>query len=692
MAAPAQELATIRAGAPPLIVARKPGPSAPPVREINPLAGPYVAQHGAAAATAYKATQMAAVAGKPLSPMALLRAITSAGLDAIYPNDAAAARKLAPKLTVQIDPNDQGIELLNPAAQAFAYAAKMPFAELYPVAPSLVRWNHGPKTIGGVHGWQEINPAAISYAQVVGRKFGDVYPSPPPWSSDVDGSKDTAIHYSALVGRPFEGDGGVYKNWYHSSGGLADWANNVVSTAGRAVGSAVGTMDQVSGAIGSAISKIPIVGSALAGVWDMAPLPPLFIPIGPVLGSADAITHGKAIDQSALAGLQRAVKDVHAEAPLAETVIALVPGVGPVASGSIAAGLALASGEPIDQVMIDAAAATIPGGALAKGVYRAGVAVMSGKGDAASLVSTAALSIADAAGVPVPDAAKQVLTAGLTATFAIAHGEKPQDAMLDAAIAALPNPAARAAANAARATAQGKNVADVLLQYGPTMIQGLPASSVKNLSDGLMKGMAIGQAEMIQSLSHSQIVNSLGKLASEGAKTTDAVTKAARAAVGPAGAYGFDVGTAMAQHEINRYQLKATRDALDAAQRAGFDAAMSLHAGRVTSKPMSSPAKTAGAAMSRGLAGATPAQKKPVLKAMAAVPEVAAGARSVKKRSALKWAGLVVGAGVGVLAAVPLGALLTAGAVAGGLVGGGVDLIRGHRRPVSHGLPTERHA
>jgi len=685
----AEALAAIRKNAPPLIVSRKPNPKAPAVKTINPAAGPYIAQYGDAARMAVLAAASKGAPSGFVYPAAILAGLVDTGLDAIYPSDAKALRAMAPRLTIQTDPGDHGIEMLDPAATAFALVSHVPFRALY-APPELVRWAHGPGAFGPMsHGWQEINPAAIQFVQVTGAKFADVYPSPPPWSSAVDGSKDTAIHYAQLVGRPFDGPGGVYVNWYHPGSSPADFVNNAVATCGRVAGSAIGAVDQVTGAIGAAIGKIPFVGGPLEAVWDLETL-------GPILSTADAIAHGKSIDQAALGGLKSAIKDIHEVAPFVEAIISFVPGVGPVASGCIAAGLALASGEPIDQVMIDAAAAAIPGGAIVKAAYHAGVAVMSGHGDAVSELETAAFSVADAAGVPVPDSVKNVIATGMTATLAIAHGEKPADALINAAISQLPA-AGQAAARAAQGVASGKNVADVLLQYGPTLIQGLPLDSVKQLSSGLMTGMTLGQGQMLQSLSQSQIVKSMGTLASQGAQASDAVIDSARklaASGGPLGAYGFNVGMGMVQHQVNRYQVQATRDALSAAQKAGYDLALSLHTGRVTRKPQAgSPAQVAGAMIAHGLAGAKPAQKKVVLKAVATNPVAAEGAAAaVAKKRWAGWAlaGTVLGTALGAATAGPLGLVLGAGAVGGALLGGGVDLIRRPRKPATaHGLPAE---
>jgi hypothetical protein len=662
-------LASIQKSAPPLFLSSKPTAKSPAVRKINPAAVTYIGTWG---------------------PQLRSMLPNIDALVAIYPRDAAAFRAMVPALTIQTDPADQGVQSLNPAAVAFAVSSKIPFANLYPVAPPLVRWAHS-----GGHGWQEINPAAISYVQQARVAFSKAYPYAPPWSSDIDGSKDTAIQYSQLVDRPFDGPGGVYTNIIHESGfDVGDFTRDAVNTCGAAVGSGINAIDQATGAIG----KIPIIGSFLNAElnWTFTVLVPL--------NEAEEIAKGESLDHVLLQSFNDAMRDIHTMAPYIETVIATVPGIGPVASGAIAAGLALASGEPIDQALVDAAAASIPGGAIVKAVYHAGVTILSGHGDATTLTLDALDQAANALGVPVPPEASQVIAAGVSVTVDIANGKKPQDALLNAAIAALPTAAMRSEATAARnavdAVAKGKNVADVLLQYGPTMLKGFPADQVTQLTNGLMTGMSMGVGQSLQAIQQSGLAHSIGQLADAGKAFVDGdpVLATARALNSEAAQYGYDVGAELTRRVVTRFQIEATRALLNAEQQVGYDMALALHIARVTQKsPPTSKApvlqSVAGYYVGHGVRNMPAPQKKVVLNVVAAQPAAAVGtqlaATQIQAAKAAWWkrytgtgAGLVVGG----LLSIPL-AMLTLPALAiGGAVGGGVDLVRSRRKPsVSHG-------
>src|SRR5208337_2710614 len=199
-------------------------------------------------------------------------------------------------------------------------------------------------------------------------------------------------------------------------------------------------------------------------------------------------------------GFTQTMAGVKEEAPYIQSVIAFIPAVGPVASAAIAGGLAIASGESVDDVLIDAAAGAVPGGAFAKAAFKMGKAAMTGKGDLGSLAGDAVGALGDAVGVPVPDSAKQALVAGVHITQAIASGKKVDDAIITEAINNLPDPKMKTAANAARSIASGKNVGDVLIDAGVQMVPNIGPIQTKDLKGALGTGMAMGHAQHVQSI------------------------------------------------------------------------------------------------------------------------------------------------------------------------------------------------
>lgn len=143
---------------------------------------------------------------------------------------------------------------------------------------------------------------------------------------------------------------------------------------------------------------------------------------------------------------------VKAIAPFAQTALSFVPGVGTVVNGAIAAGSALAQGKSITQALIDTAAASIPGGPIAKQAFNTGLAIVKGQN-----VTTAAL-----------DAVRNQIPGGLAgkAAFdtavALAHGQSVQKAALSGVSKAAQS-AVSSVANLARS--QSMSVLDHLSPF-----------------------------------------------------------------------------------------------------------------------------------------------------------------------------------------------------------------------------------
>jgi hypothetical protein len=520
-------------------------------------------------------------------------------------------------------------------------------AQIQASAPALVISTKGKDgglmgALGKVHSWVEINPAAKAYVAKSGLTFRQVYPHAPSWSSKNAGSKDVAEEYAKLVGQDFNT---LYHNRY-SKGALdvaTSWVGNVVKTAGRPIaqvtkpvrnvlGTGVHLADQATGEVGNLIGKIPVIGTPLRGIYGFE--------VQQWFRIADSISKGDRIDQVALKDFKQDIHDIHDAAPLVQTVISLVPGIGPVASGAISAAIALAEGEPITDVMLAAAAGSIPGGALVQATYKAGVAVITNKGNVGQSIAAALNAAASAAGVPLPSAATQVIDSGLGATVAIARGQKPDAALMQAAITALPAAAKGAAAASLNNTSgHGDTIADTLLKTAPTMIPGMTATQQKQMLTALGSAIALGHANVLQSAGKSQLAQGLGTIAQIGAKyvVSHPITQAAKP-TSPAAAQGFDVGAGVAQHTVTPFQVTATRSLLPAAAKPGYDAALSLHVARVTATkppPPGPPKEQAGALLAKGLRGASPEQRAGVLGLLQGHPLLLKGAQTAAQEIAL---------------------------------------------------------
>lgn len=348
--------------------------------------------------------------------------------------------------------------------------------------------------------------------------------------------------------------------------------HNASKAAGRAIGSASHTLDKVTGKISNAIKKVPVVGPLLHGAFQIEAAP---------FRVAEDIGRGQRIDKAALDGLKRTVSGVREVAPYAQSVISLVPGLGPPISAAIGGGLALAAGQSIGEAALTAAADAVPGGAFGKAAFDAGKAVVEHK-NVAQVALSAAGDLGQAAGITVPPVAQQALGSGLKFAQDIASGKKPSAAALDAAVAVLPQEA-RAAAKAAGA----QGVADALVQHGEQLIPNLTPEQRKGLQVGLTSGMALAHGKALQQITRTNLsspsVLSHIVQAGQHATASDAVLHAARdtLAQGGEGVQGFDLAAGMMQHKVTPFELATARNGLRPEQRTGFDLATAVHIARV---------------------------------------------------------------------------------------------------------------
>lgn len=238
-----------------------------------------------------------------------------------------------------------------------------------------------------------------------------------------------------------------------------EWVGGAVATAGSAVGSAAGdVIDFVADTaetIGKGLDAIPVIGSLLSAAWSGATSP---------FQIAQDVSNGVPLDQVAMNAFERELKNIKDVAPYAQTVISFVPAIGPVASGAISAGIALANGQPIDQVLIAGVKGAIPGGPLAAAAFDASVGIMQGKSIEEIGVNSVS-NLGKAIGVNLPPDVSKYLASGLQVAKGVASGERVDTAIVNEAIAQLP-PEAQKAANAARDIGNGAALSDILIKEG----------------------------------------------------------------------------------------------------------------------------------------------------------------------------------------------------------------------------------
>ena len=453
-------------------------------------------------------------------------------------------------------------------------------------------------------------------------------------------------------------------------GTVHSFANNVSTVAGHAVGvlpkneKVTGVdwrgIDNVTNSIGNAVKKVPVVGPLFHGLLGVATQP---------FSISENILKGERVDHVAVDALKQRIGDIREIAPYAQTVIALVPGVGPVASSAIGAGLALAQGLPADEVAAAAIAGALPGGAVALAAYNVGrtALVQHRVGGVASLVS----GIGQAAGIPIPPAANAALTGGLNALQNMVNGQKPDAALLQAALKAAPDLAKGIDIN----TDLGRqNIADALVTRGQALIPSLSASQKTAIKNALHVGIAFQHAQNLQALTKKSIATGapLQHLVQAGQMANDAVTQAARASLQGKGTTGFDIGAGLMSKKTTPLVVNEVRKPLPPADKHGFDIAAALKVGQVTrpAPPNVSPGIQAGHAIVHGARTASPEKKAAIEATVASTPGMAAGGRlalaeiSKANREWLIDGGLV-------------GAGLLLGAVSGGLSWAVVGAITG---------------
>jgi ribosomal protein L31E len=205
---------------------------------------------------------------------------------------------------------------------------------------------------------------------------------------------------------------------------------------------------------------IPVVRDVHSAVTNLQKLP---------LQAATQIARGQRIDRVATAQLKSAVKSARTLAPYVQTVVSVVPGVGQGLSAGIGGAMALAEGRSIDDALIAAVRSAVPGGPLAAAAFDVVVGVAQGKPFEAVALNA----------LPIAPAAKQLLLKGAAAVRAAAEGKPVDQAVLDAALAALPAEARQAAqvaaaVGAAKVIQQGGRVVSHVAQ----VVQRVPSSAI----------------------------------------------------------------------------------------------------------------------------------------------------------------------------------------------------------------------
>lgn len=317
-----------------------------------------------------------------------------------------------------------------------------------------------------------------------------------------------------------------------SVGSVAGDVGGGFATVGKGIGTGVAAG---AGAVSDLVAK---AGNAIHGVPILGPILGVYTPLNWVT-TANNILRGERIDKAALSHLKTTVKDYKAVAPYVASVISFVPGVGTgVSSGIMAAG-ALAEGQPLSEVAIQAAKGSIPGGPIAQIAFN--IAESAIKGQPIDQMAINAL--------PINETAKQAIRTGV---------------------------------NLAKDLANGKQLDDALLARVDDGIKLVSPAIGSALTTGISMGLAqVMQKEVVKQITSPKAQEILRSIGNDIASISE-VAKAARFInTSPQFQRGFDIGIGMMNGKIGDLNaLTALRNSLDAETRKGFDTAAALQIGQ----------------------------------------------------------------------------------------------------------------
>lgn len=417
-----------------------------------------------------------------------------------------------------------------------------------------------------------------------------------------------------------------------AAGAVSNLVTDPIGTVRSTATDAVDLVNDGANTVGGLLSKIPVLGPLYQAEWTYV-TSPIFV--------MQRITQGNPIDSVALQTLKRETGVAKTVAPYAQTVMTLVPGVGPIASGAISAGIALAEGQDIDDVLVAGVTGMIPGGALARTAYKITSTALKGENIGKAIGKTAIKSAIEASGIQVPDATASVLAAGINVAKDAAQGKDVRSEVVSEAIQALPTGAKALAVHALEQN-NPSALADVLLNAGKNMLPDTTPEQREAIDVALKTGIAIGVGNYFQNAAREEAKNDHGFLQAAGAQAAayDQAMKAARDIIKKAEldrlsktaivknvaksqapmTKGFDIGAGLMSHGISKLTFNAVRGSLTGKERQGFDTAVAYKIGQVTSpKPdvLGDARQQAGYLITRGLAPNKPDNRAEIMKTVA---------------------------------------------------------------------------
>jgi hypothetical protein len=243
------------------------------------------------------------------------------------------------------------------------------------------------------------------------------------------------------------------------------WALNP----GVALGAASTTV--VAGIAGSMIQQ------GWSGVSALVTANPLFTESRMLLDTTKALIEGKSVTKAIVDPVSQNIASNKTLLPYAQAAVSIAPGIGSGASSAIAMAIAISSGEPLDEVSIQAAIAALPGGALVQQVahtaYNLAKDIVSGK----IVKDTQAIVIREARARLRNDLER----AAFDFVLALVMGKSIQDATIQAGTtAAHGSPLGEAAVKTGARILHGDSIDHAVLSEGSKYISAAVLASAKD--------------------------------------------------------------------------------------------------------------------------------------------------------------------------------------------------------------------
>ena len=214
-----------------------------------------------------------------------------------------------------------------------------------------------------------------------------------------------------------------------------------------------------------------------AGVSALITANPLFTESRMLLDVTKALIEGKSVTKAIVDPVSQNIASNKMLLPYAQAAVSIAPGIGSGASSAIACAIAISSGEPLDEVAIQAAISALPGGALVQEVahtaYNLAKDIVSGK------------ILKDAQTVVIREARARLRNdlerSGFDFVLALVMGKSLQDAAIQAgATAAHGVPLGEMAVRTGAKILHGDSVDHAVLSEGSKYIAAAVIASAKD--------------------------------------------------------------------------------------------------------------------------------------------------------------------------------------------------------------------